>query len=384
MLNQKLIDEEYGFFGDVAYLDISLTSMPPMRVRKAWKEFIEGYVTTFGVNAPTYFPDILTRARKEMATLMQVDPSEIAFTHGTGDGMTKLANSYPFEKGDNVIITEEEHASNAIPWLGIEQNGVEIRFAESENGVVPIENIVKLMDEKTKIVSTASTYFCSGYAINLKELGAECAKRGIVLAVDAIQSMGRLKMRPKEWNISYVAGGAHKGCLGTKGTGYVYCSSELSKILKPYTGSLQSLTNGGRPFPLRHYDEIDWLPDAGRLEGGMYTFGVIESLAGGVSLINELGIENVEAHIHEMEELLRSRIADLPLKVVTPPEGNRSGLLFIYHLEKADPKAVEQVLLDYKVRATVRQGYIRMGLHFYNSAEQMERVAKALHEIAKL
>ncbi len=85
-----------------------------------------------------------------------------------------------------------------------------------------------------------------------------------------------------------------------------------------------------------------------------------------------------------MEELLRSRIADLPLKVVTPPEENRSGLLFIYHPEKADPKAVEQVLLDYKVRATVRQGYIRMGLHFYNSAEQMERVAKALHEIAKL
>ncbi len=384
MLNQALIAKEYGFLGDVAYLDISLTSMPPMRVREAWKKFIEGYVIPYGTNAGTYFPDILVRARKEMAQLMQVEPSEIAFTHGTGDGMTKLANSFPFAKEDNVVITEEEHASNAIPWLGIEQKGVEIRFAKSENGVVPIANIVAMMDEHTKIVSTASTYFCSGYAIDLKTLGEECHKRGIILAIDAIQSMGRLTMRPRQWHISYVAGGAHKGCLGTKGGGYVYCAKELSQILKPYTGSLQSLTNGGRPFPLRHYDQIQWQPDASRLEGGMYSFGIIESLANGVSLINELGIENGDAHIHAMENYLRGKLADLPLKVLDIPEKNRSGLLFIWYPEGADPKAVEQVLLDHKVRATVRQGYIRMGLHFYNTQEQMDRVSQALHEIAKL
>ena len=116
----------------------------------------------------------------------------------------------------------------------------------------------------------------------------------------------------------------------------------------------------------------------------MYSFGIIESLANGVSLINELGIENVEAHIHAMENYLRGKLADLPLKVLDIPEKNRSGLLFIWYPEGADPKAVEQVLLDHKVRATVRQGYIRMGLHFYNTQEQMDRVSQALHEIAKL
>lgn len=384
MLNQALIDQEYGFLKDVAYLDISLTALPPMRVQTAWKKFLDGYIETYGVNAPTYFPDILTKARKELAQLLLVEPSEIAFTHGTGDGMTKLANSYPFQPGDNVIITVEEHASNAIPWLGIEKLGVEIRFAPSQDGCVKIEDIEALMDDRTRIVSTASTYFCSGYAIDLKELGEACRRHNVILAVDGIQSMGRLKMRPREWNISYVAGGTHKGMLGTKGAGYVYCSKELSAILKPYSGSLQSLTNGGRPFPLRHYDEIQWQPDASRLEFGMYTFGVIETLANGVSLINELGIENVDAHIHEMEELLRSLIVDLPLKVVEPPKGNRSGLLFIYYPEHASAQQIEQVLLDHKVRATVRQGYIRMGLHFYNSAAQMEQVAQALKEVAAL
>ena len=367
MLNQALINQEYGFLKDVAYLDISLTALPPMRVQTAWKKFLDGYIETYGVNAPTYFPDILTKARKELAPLLLVEPSEIAFTHGTGDGMTKLANSYPFQPGDNVIITVEEHASNAIPWLGIEKLGVEIRFAPSQDGCVKIEDIE-----------------ASGYAINLKELGEVCRRHNVILAVDGIQSMGRLRMRPREWNISYVAGGTHKGMLGTKGAGYVYCSKELSTILKPYSGSLQSLTNGGRPFPLRHYDEIQWQPDASRLEFGMYTFGVIETLANGVSLINELGIENVDAHIHEMEELLRRLIADLPLKVVEPPKENRSGLLFIYYPEQASAQQVEQVLLDHKVRATVRQGYIRMGLHFYNTAEQMERVAWALKEVAAL
>lgn len=52
MLNQALIDQEYGFLKDVAYLDISLTALPPMRVQTAWKKFLDGYIETYGVNAP--------------------------------------------------------------------------------------------------------------------------------------------------------------------------------------------------------------------------------------------------------------------------------------------------------------------------------------------
>ena len=53
--------------------------------------------------------------------------------------------------------TVAEHTSNTIPWLGIEKLGVEIRFAPSQDGCVKIEDVEALIDNRTRIVSTASS-----------------------------------------------------------------------------------------------------------------------------------------------------------------------------------------------------------------------------------
>lgn len=384
MLNRDLVQKEYAFLGDVIYLDTSKVSMPPLRVQKVWRDFIDGYVQEYCLNYNTYFPEKLDRARREMALLLQVGPEEIAFTHSTSDSMTLLANSFPFRRGDNVIISSEEHASNAIPWLGLKRLGVEVKVVPSKEGFVDADDVLEQIDARTRIVSTASVFFCSGYAMDIQKIGAECKKRGIIYAVDGTQSMGLLKMRPREWGIDYVAGGGHKGLLGTKSIGYAYCSNELADQLKPYTGSLQNAVNAGRPCQLKDYDEIRWCHGAGRIEAGNYPFGLIEAVGTGVSLINELGIENIEAEIRRMEEDLRQRLAKLPLKMLNPPAERRSGMFLIYYPEKADPQQVREILWAHRVRATVRYDYIRMTLDFYNSLEQMERVAQALEEIAAL
>lgn len=384
MLDRNLIQREYGFLEDVIYLDTSKVSMPPLRVQKAWKEYISGYVEEYCLNYEKYFPEKLERARGELAKLLQTEPGEIAFTHSVSDSMTLLANSFPFENGDNVVITAEEHPSNVFPWLGLERRGVKVKMVPGKNGFVEAEDIIAAIDERTRVVSVASAFFCSGYAVDVRKIGKACRERGVVYAVDATQSMGFRAIRPREMNIDFMAGGGHKGLLGTKSIGFAYCSRELTGKLKPYTGSLQSADNAGRPCVLQHYDEIKWRPGAERLEAGNYPYALIEALGNGVSLINELGIENIEAEIRMMEEMLRERIRDLPLKVITPPRENRSGLLFIYYPETADPKRVEKILWDHRVRATVRYDYIRMTLDFYNSPEQIERIAETLEDIARL
>lgn len=384
MLNQELIQKEFGFLGDVIYMDVSKVSLPPMRVQNAWKEYIDGYVKEYCLNYDTYFQEKLDMAKRELAKLMDVGPEEIAFTHSVSDSMTLLANSFPFAEGDNVIITSEEHASNAVPWLALKRFGVKTKIVESKGGFVEADDIIAAMDERTRLVSTASVFFCSGYTVDIKKIGAECKKRGIVYCVDATQSMGLMKMRPKEWGIDYIGGGGHKALRGTKSIGYAYCSNELAERLTPHTGSLQGVLNAGRPCVLKDFDEIKWHPGAGRLESGNYPFALIEAIGLGVSLINELGIENIEAQIRHLEAFLREKIADLPLRVVTPPEKNRSGMLFIYYPEGADPEEVRKILWENKVRATVRYDYIRMTVDYYNTEEQMEVVAKALREISEL
>ena len=384
MLDRALIKKEYSALDDVIYLDTSKVSMPPLRVREAWKKYIEGYANVYCLNYETYYPEKLEKAKNELAKLLRVDSEEIAFTHSVSDSMTILANSFPFQAGDNVVITNEEHASNVIPWLGLKRLGVNVKFAPSKGGFVEADDILELVDARTRIVSTATVFFCSGYAMDVKKIGEACKKRGIVYAVDGTQSIGLLELRPQEWGIDYAAGGGHKGLLGTKSVGYAYCSRALLKQLKPYTGSLQSAGNTGRPCRLKDYDEIEWFENATCLESGNYPFGDIEALGNGVSLINELGIENIEAEIRIMEALLREKIKNLPLRILTPPEKNQSGMLIIYFPEKAEPERVKEIIWKNKIRATVRYDYIRMTLDFYNSPEQMDRIADTLREISTL
>lgn len=384
MLNNHLIEQEYGFLKDKIYLNTSLISMPPMRAQNAWKSYIQTYVDAFADNYPTYFPKLHDDARGEMARLLNAAPSDIAFTSSACASMTILANSFPFEAGDNVIITSEEHASNAIPWLALERRGVDVKIVESRGGRIEEEDLIHAIDKRTRIMSVASVFFCSGFAVNVSRLGRACKERGVYLAVDATQSLGRIKLYPREESVDFVAGGAHKGLLGTKSLGFLYCSEELRGILKPYTGSLQSQGNGGRPFALKHYDEIEWYPGAERFEAGNPPYGVIDTLGKGVSLINELGIENIEANIRETEAALRERLKNLPLKMLEPEECRRSGMLFVFYPASADPDEVRRILTKHNLFSTVRYDYIRITLHLYNNPAQMQKVADTLEEISRL
>ncbi len=384
MINQKLIDEEYDYLKDVVYINCSLISMPPRRVRETWKEYIEGYASTFATVFPVYFDDKVKEARKNISKLLRVDPEEIAFTHSVSDSMAILAQSYPFEDGDNVIITNEEHASNVIPWLALEKRGISVKVVHSTNGVVEAQAIIDAMDDHTKVVSVAAAFFCSGYRMDLKTLGDACKKNGTCLCVDGTQTVGRYALYPRELGVDYYAGSGHKGLLGTKSIGFSYCSKELLKILQPSTGSLQSVPNAGRPCKLEHYADIEWIDTAAKLESGNYPYALIEAISMGTSFLNELGIEEVEKRIMETEAKLIELLKDIPLKTNIAPEGYRSGILFVYFPEGADPAKVKEILLKHKVMAVVRYDYIRFSIHVYNSPEQMQRVADALKEVAAL
>ena len=61
MLNQKLIDREFGYIGDHVYLNHSLVGMPPERVKDACRTFMDDYVATYNDSIKT---DLLAKRKK--------------------------------------------------------------------------------------------------------------------------------------------------------------------------------------------------------------------------------------------------------------------------------------------------------------------------------
>jgi selenocysteine lyase/cysteine desulfurase len=72
------------------------------------------------------------------------------------------------------------------------------------------------------------------------------------------------------------------------------------------------------------------------------------------------------------------------LKVVEPRDPkNWSGIICVYYPAKFEEE-VKSILAERRIHATMRGGYIRIGIDFYNTSKQMDITADALSLISRL
>lgn len=333
MLNRDLIEKEYGFLGGEIFLNVSLVAMPPRRVQEAYGGFMADYVRNFGDDVVQRGWAIVNEARPKIAALINAGgPDEIAFVKNTCEGMSILADGYPLEAGDEVLIADQEHQSTLFPWINQRRRGAVLCVTKSLNGEIPIKRVLDGMNERTRVLVVSSAQFSTGFMSDLCALGSECRKRNILFAVDAIQTLGRIKLDVREAGIDWLAAGGYKGLLGTLGAGFVYCSDRIvGDVIPPYAAYQSTESHVAPPAVTTDFETLAWHPNARRFESGNLNYNGILAISRGVDLLLELGMDDIDAHVRELETRLRDRIRSLPLKIVEPRSPkNRSGIVCLF------------------------------------------------------
>lgn len=387
MLNQALIEKEYDFLNDAIFLNVSSVVMPPKRVQDAYRRFMDDYIANYGMDLVERAWNMVNQARPKLQRLINAaDPHEIAFVKNTAEGISILANGLTYQPGDNMIIADQEHQSVLFPWINAHQRyGLELKVIPSHNRAIPMDEMIAAIDEHTRVLMISAVQFSTGFYADLKRLGDACHEKGVIFAVDGIQALGRLKLDVQDCHIDWLAAGSNKGLLGTLGAGFVYCSDRIVKQVTPsYAGYQSTVSHVAPPSITTEFDSLEWYPHARRFESGNLSYNCIEAISNGVDLILELGIDNIDAHIRQLERHLRAKLADLTLPVVQPEDERYWGGVVCVYYPAEQEEAVVRILEQHKIYCTMRGGYIRFGLEFYNTLEQMDIVSAALHEIAAL
>ena len=233
------------------------------------------------------------------------------------------------------------------------------------------------------IHSLVSNQAGSGSRIDLARLGRFCRERGIVLAVDAIQGLGRLKMDVEECCVDFLTCGGFKGLAAGFGIGFLYCADWLLPRVEPLlAGDFCTVAELNAPEVYREDFPMDYLDSALRFEGGSSNTPGIWQLHHALSLIQELGGEQIEDHILSLERRLRAAIAHCGLDVL--PAGEKpSGMVIAWYPRERCSQA-EEILKKYKIHMTHHEGYLRLSIALHNTPEQMDAVAAAFREIGKL
>lgn len=347
-------------------------SAPPVVVTRAVQDLLHEF-TSQGISCYPKWMKRVEEVRGLASQLIKAAPEEIAFTGNTSEGLSTVAAGLQWKKGDSILLPRPEFPANVYPWMNLERQDVNVHFFDREDGRFDIGKIEKVLVPGTRLLSVSSVDFATGYHCDLEALGDYCRKKGILLCVDAIQSLGVVPMDVKRYGIHFLAAGGHKWLLSTMGCGFLYISGEADALLHPSRVGWKSVAEEEDFFRVH----FDLKPDALRFEPGSMNVAGIYALGAAMDLIMEVGVENIFRRITALNDALVLGLQDRNERIVTPlGPGERSGI--VSFVPSSDPKVLYDHLSQEHMAVSLRKDMIRLSPHFYNNMDDIHRFFEVL------
>ncbi len=210
------------------YFDNSATTKP-------YQEVLESYLTVssdyfgnpsslHGIGAQA--ENLLTKARTQIANLLDVKASEIFFTSGGTESNNMAIKGVAMKhrtRGRHLITTAIEHPSVAKAMKQLEQLGFDVTYLPvNRQGIVSVSDVEKAIRQDTILVSIMHVNNELGTIQPITEIGRLLKNYPKVLFhVDAVQSIGKVPLNLHQWGIDLCSFSAHK-FHGLKGTGFLF------------------------------------------------------------------------------------------------------------------------------------------------------------------
>jgi len=381
----RAIREQFPALGRFAYFTSNGLGILPQRSVDALRERLDGLsrnaiVSTLFTNTP-----VVDAARQRVARLLNCEPAEVAFCRNTSEGVLWAAGAVRLQPGDEVMLVQGEYPANILPWMAQEARGVTTRLLRQENRRVTPDMVAKAWRPRTRVFAVSFVQYNSGFRADLEALARVVHDRGGLLFCDAIQGLGALQLDVGAAGVDLLSAGTHKWMLGVQGLGIFYCRRDLLPQLEGAHVGTGSLAHDADPDDPEAPYERTAVPEARRFEEGTRNYLGIAALNESLQLLEDIGIGRIEARILELTSYLVGQVERRGYRVESPRgDGEWSGIVLLAPPSDG-PTATELVGAMHQRRITInaREGCLHMGVHFYNTHEDIDRVLAVIDELPK-
>jgi len=353
---------------DIIYLNHAAVGVWPRRTTEAVNAFAEENMRQGATDYPAWMKTE-RELRGRLARLIHA-PScdDIALVKNTSEALSLIAYGLSWQAGDNIVSTRQEFPSNRMVWESLQAKGVTLKLADvgCEN---PEAAMLSLCDERTRLLTVSSVQYGTGLRMDLERLGRFCRQHGILFCVDAIQSLGALQFDAQAYHADFVVADGHKWMLGPEGLAVFYSTPAARDALGLLQYGWHMAERAG------DFDAIDWTPAvaARRFEPGSPNMLGIHALNASLSLLEEIGMAQVEAGVLANAGALMAWVDAQPaLVLMTPDEpGRYAGIVTWRHvrLDQAGHAALYRTLMKAGIICAHRAGGIRFSAHCYNDID---------------
>ena len=316
---------------------------------------------------------IIKETKNDLGELINATPDRIAFVDNTSNGINVLAMGIPWKRGDRILLNDLEFPANVYPFLNLQRLGVVVDFVKSHDGIVTAEDIIENIKAETRLVSISQVQFLTGYRADLGKIGNVCRERGILFSVDAIQGLGAVRLDVVKDKIDFISAGSQKWLLGLQGLGFIYVSKELQEKMVPGNVGWLSVEDA---WNLLEYD-LTLKKTADCFQGGTLNSIGIYALNASLKIFKEFGFDEIEKSVIRNSVYLMEKLQEIGIKPVLA-ECESKNIAGIVSFNHAGGNKIYEALSQMNVHCALREGKFRLSPHFYNTAEETDKIVELL------
>jgi len=315
---------------------------------------------------------------------------EIIFTRGTTESINLVAATWARQNlraGDEIIISALEHHSNIVPWQMLrDEKNLKLRVIPiDDNGELIFDEYQKLLNDKTRLVAVGHVSNALGTINPIKQIIELAHQAGAKVLLDGAQATPHLAVNVQDLDCDFYAFSGHKIYAPT-GIGVLYGKKELLHEMPPYQG-------GGEMISSVTFEKSTWNVLPFKFEAGTPNIAGAIGLGAAIDFINQIGIDKIAAHEHQLLETATAQLQQLPdLQIIGNATDKAAVVSFVVKNQhpndigmlldtqgiavRTGHHCAQPVMDRFEIPATTRASFA-----IYNTPEEVAQFAAALQKV---
>ena len=327
----------------------------------------------------------LMESRAKIANYLGITPDELIFTASGSEAdnlaIRGIARAYK-NRGKHIITSPIEHPAVKNTLKDLEEDGYEITtLPVDENGLLHIEDVKNAIKEDTILITVMHANNEVGTFQPIEEIGKLAKEHRIIFHVDAVQTMGKLDIKPKEMGIDLLSFSGHK-FYGPKGIGGLFWRTgvRFGKVLtgggqeqkrRPGTSNIPAIVGMAKALEIAYRDmDAEWKKEEELRD--YFETQILDRVP--EIVINARGVRRLPGTSSVTFKYLEgeSILLSLSYKGIAVSSGSACS---------SDDLQASHVLLAMGIKPEFAHGTIRFGIGKYNTKEEIDYVLDSVVEV---
>lgn len=342
-----------------------------------------------GYEAARQAHDAVDYTYEAAARLLGCGRDEIAIMDSATRAWQMAFYSIPFRRGDRILTSMSEYASNYIAFLQISHKlGVKVEpIPNDEQGQTSVAALGQMLDKRVRLIAINHVPTDSGLVNPAAAIGKLAREADVLYLLDACQSVGQMPLDVNAIGCDFLSGTGRKYLRGPRGTGFLYVRREHIAELEP---PMLDLLSADWTAP----DQYEVRPDALRFETWEANIAAKIGLAMAIDYALQWGLADIRDRVYTLAADLRARLGQMRGVTVRDIGAEQCGIV-TFTVDGYDPTAIrealgaqhinvwvilaEHALLDMPARGLDK--VVRASVHYYNSEDEVAQFCAALAKI---